>query len=106
MLSKPSHKQRALIAAAGAVVTAWGFGVLAPAVADAVPGQCGGGYGLGNGGSFCDSYPWPDGSFQHTETVCVLGFCGTNTFRACHTPGVNGSPAGRVPTDYDPNTPC
>lgn len=74
--------------------------------ADALPGQCGGGYGLGNGGTYCDFDAWPDGSFMHQETVCVLGFCGTNAFRACHAPGAPGMPAGRVPTDSDPSTPC
>lgn len=68
--------------------------------ANALPGQCGGGYAGGNGGEFCDTEPWADGSFMHTERVCVLGFCGTNRFRACHVPG------GRVATDNDPNTPC
>jgi len=68
--------------------------------AHAVPGQCAGGYALGNGGAFCDFDAWPDGSFMHWERVCVLGFCGENTFRACPVPG------GRVPADYDPNTPC
>jgi|GEM_PF-3213429 len=71
------------------------------AVSRALPGQCAVGYGpLGNGGGFCDTDPWPDGSFMHWERVCVLGFCGENSFRACHVPG------GRVPTDYDPRTRC
>lgn len=70
------------------------------ASAQALPGQCGGGGFLGSGGSFCDYDAWPDGSFMHYERVCVLGFCGNNTFRAC------GVPGGRVPTDSDPATPC
>lgn len=69
-------------------------------VSEALPGQCAGGGAFGSGGSFCDFDAWPDGSFMHRETVCVMGFCGTNQFRACHVPG------GRIPTDTDPATPC
>lgn len=76
------------------------IGVLLAPDVGAIPGQCAGGYGAGSGGQFCDYDAWPDGSFAHWERVCVLGFCGENTFRACHVPG------GRVPTDYDPATPC
>lgn len=68
---------------------------------DASPGQCGQGFGFGSGGGFCDYDPWPDGSFMHSETVYVLGFGGTNVFRAC-----NDGHGGRVATDYDPATPC
>jgi len=66
----------------------------------AMPGQCGSGYTPWGGGGFCDGDVWPDGSVLHHENVCVLGFCGGNTFRACLTPD------GRVPTDNDPSTPC
>lgn len=96
---RPRRLRRILVAASAVIVltgTAIGFATRA----DAAPGQCGGGYGAGSGGEFCDYDAWPDGSFMHRERVCVLGFCGTNTFRACHVPG------GRVATDSDPATPC
>lgn len=92
-----------LVLAAAALAVVGGIGgaaILAPK-AEAVPGQCGGGYGMGSGGEFCDSQPWPDGSFLHYERVCVLGFCGANTFRAC-----DDGNGGRFPTDNDPATPC
>lgn len=90
-----------IVALAGSLLVAVGLaaGVFSPS-ASALPGQCGGGYGGGHGGEFCDYDLWPDGSFMHYERVCVFGFCGNNTFRACHVEG------GRVPTDSDPATPC
>ncbi len=84
----------AAIGAAALIVTAPDSG--------AVPGQCGtGGYFGGNGGEYCDWDGWPDGSFMHRERVCVLGFCGVNTFRAC-----DDGHGGRFATDSDPATPC
>ncbi|MCV7191295.1 hypothetical protein [Mycolicibacterium brumae] len=62
--------------------------------AQALPGEC---FDTPFGG-YCDTDPWPDGSFQHCEKA--FGF--TNCFRACHDPS-NG---GRTPTDADVNTPC
>lgn len=67
---------------------------LTPANAQALPGQC---FNTPWGG-FCDSEQWADGSFNHCEGA--MGF--SNCFRACHDPLGNG----RIPTDYDANTPC
>lgn len=96
---RPRRLRRRLAVSAALIVLA-GAGIGFATRAEALPGQCGGGYGAGSGGEFCDYDAWPDGSFMHRERVCVLGFCGTNTFRACHVPG------GRVATDNDPATPC
>jgi hypothetical protein len=97
-MSHPKYRTRLLLAcvATGAAIAS----MITPPAANAVPGQCGGGGFAGNGGSFCDTDAWADGSFWHQESVCVLGFCGANAFRACAVPG------GRVPTDSDPATPC
>lgn len=84
--------------AAGAVLAATGLAWARQA--DASPGQCGGGGFIG-GGSFCDSDPWADGSFQH----CVTGWgpfaWGSQCMRVCD----NGTPLPPV-TDNDPSTPC
>ena len=95
------HRLRRILIAASAVIVLAGAAIGLATRADAVPGQCGGGGFGGNGGNFCDWDGWSDGSFMHRETVCVLGFCGTNTFRAC-----DDGHGGRVPTDNDPATPC
>lgn len=87
---------RKLFAAAAAAVTV-PF-LLATPTAQASPGQCGGGGFIG-GGSFCDTDPWPDGSFWH----CVTGWgpfaWGSNCNRVCE-----GFPPPI--TDNDPRTPC
>ena len=102
---RPRRLRRSLaLAGLGALAAT---GIITATPAEALPGQCGGGYFGGHGGEFCDSAAWPDGSFWHQERVCVFGICGSNGFRACHVPpGPNGEPAGRVPTDNDPATPC
>ena len=78
---------------------AWA-GLAWPGTAAAVPGQCGGGGFIG-WGSFCDSDPWSDGSFQH----CVSGggpiAWGSTCNRVCD----NGTPLPPI-TDNDPRTPC
>lgn len=88
-----------LAALAATTLAAGGLaaGLLAPPAA-ALPGQC----VSSPWGGFCDSDPWPDGSFWHTETYGVGGFSASNSFQACHDPATNRA----VPTDNDPTTPC
>ncbi|SRX92334.1 hypothetical protein MSP7336_00559 [Mycobacterium shimoidei] len=94
-------------AAAGAVIIASFAGLAVesfhPPNANAVPGQCGAGYGAGSGGGFCDSDAWPDGSFYHCAHVYVLGFGGGGCGRVCPNPQ---NPALPIATDADPNTHC
>ncbi len=106
ILQTRPRRLRRLVAGTASVLVLAGAGIGWAGQAQAVPGQCGGGYALGHGGEFCDSAAWPDGSFWHQERVCVFGICGSNGFRACHVDNGPGVPAGRVPTDNDPGTPC
>lgn len=66
--------------------------------AAALPGQC----VSGPFGGFCDSDPWPDGSFQHCENAGWGVFQYSNCFQACH----DLVSARAVPTDLDARTPC
>lgn len=87
----------AAMVAAGVVYTA----LVAPAAAQAVPGQCQEVSFLGFSGGFCDDVALKDGSFSHCETGGAFGMSTKNCYQACLDPG--GHP---YPTDLDENTPC
>lgn len=63
--------KKALLAALVGV----GLAIATPALAHAE--GCSGAHGpMGNGGSYCDTDFWPDGSYMHCVTVNVFGFGG------------------------------
>lgn len=97
---KQNKKIGTVLAAASITIASFGIAFGTPS-AQALPGQC-----VTSGwGGFCDYDAWSDGSYMHKECG-PFGIC--NSFRACHVDpdGAGPQPAGRVATDYDPNTPC
>ncbi len=71
--------------------------------ADGLPtAGCQGGRTPWGGGTYCDSNPYADGSYDHCVTVSVLGFGGTQCSRVC--PPDPANPA--VPLGWTPGTAC
>lgn len=65
-------------ALAGTFLAAGAIALAGPAAATGCGGGGAGGFG---GGSYCDSDYRPDGSYNHCESVYVLGFGGWNCYR-------------------------
>ncbi len=74
-------------------------GLLCAAAADNVPtAGCQGGWTPWGGGTYCDSNPYPDGSYDHCVSVSVLGWGGTQCSRVCPPdPATPGVPLGWTP---------